>query len=133
MSFAVRQAWSTDLDAIVDLVADCQADPEQMCFYLSTDPAALRVELQDVDGFDDWTTATWVALDDARNVIGCIGVDADPEIGRLWWRGPFVSDASSPLADAIADGLFSAAVTTIVGFGGLHDRLTVTDGARHHL
>ena len=108
MSFAVRQAWHADLERLVELAVGCQGDPNRSCHYLSSDIAALRTELREIEGVDSWTTATWVALDDARDVIGWIAAESDRQMGRIWWFGPFVADADLPLADAIADGLFGA-------------------------
>lgn len=108
MSFTVRHAWDSDLDRLVELAAECQADPNRSCPYLSGDADALRTALVEIDGAIDWTEVTWVALDDVRTPIGWIAAESDASMGRVWWFGPFVADASSPLADAIADGLFAA-------------------------
>ncbi|WP_394939119.1 hypothetical protein, partial [uncultured Ilumatobacter sp.] len=116
MSFAVRQAWHADLERLVELAVGCQGDPNRSCHYLSSDIAALRTELQEIEGVDSWTTATWVALDDARNVIGWIAAESDRLMGRVWWFGPFVVDADLPLADAIADGLFGAGRRSLAQF-----------------
>ena len=116
MSFAVRQAWHADLERLVELAVGCQGDPNRSCHYLSSDIAALRTELQEIEGVDSWTTATWVALDDARNVIGWIAAESDRQMGRIWWYGPFVADADLPLSDAIADGLFGAARRSLAQF-----------------
>jgi ribosomal protein S18 acetylase RimI-like enzyme len=109
MSFAVRQAWQSDLERLVELAASCQHDPQRACGYLSSDAAALAAELEEIDGAEHWTAVTWVALDDAREVIGWIAAESDAEMGRVWWYGPFVADASSPLVDVVADALFGAA------------------------
>lgn len=109
MSFAIRQAWESDLDHLVALAVDCQSDPDRCCPYLSAEPAALRTELQDIDGVAVWTSATWIALDDDRHPIGWIAAESDESMGRVWWFGPFVADATAPLANAIADGLLAAA------------------------
>ena len=116
MSFAVRQAWDADLERLVELAVDCQRDPNRSCHYLSSDIAALRTELREIEGVDSWTTATWVALDDERNVIGWIAAESDRLMGRVWWFGPFVVDADLPLADAIADGLFGAGRRSLAQF-----------------
>ncbi|MBT4985240.1 MAG: GNAT family N-acetyltransferase [Ilumatobacter sp.] len=116
MSFAVRQAWHADLERLVELAVGCQGDPNRSCHYLSSDIAALRTELREIEGVDSWTTATWVALDDARDVIGWIAAESDRQMGRVWWFGPFVADADLPLADAIADGLFGAGRRSLAQF-----------------
>jgi GNAT superfamily N-acetyltransferase len=116
MSFAVRQAWDADLDRLVELAVDCQGDPTRTCPYLSSDTAALRAELQEIEGTDAWTNVTWIALDDNRVPLGWIAAESDESMGRVWWFGPFVADADSPLADAIADGLFAAGRRTFAEF-----------------
>lgn len=108
MSFTIRQAWERDLDRLIELAVDCQRDPDRSCPYLSSDAAALRSELVDIDGTAAWTNVTWVALDDTRVPIGWLAAESDESIGRVWWFGPFVADASSPLADPVADGLLRA-------------------------
>lgn len=116
MSFAVRQAWHADLERLVELAVGCQGDPNRSCHYLSSDIAALRTELREIEGVDSWTTATWVALNDARDVIGWIAAESDRQMGRVWWFGPFVADADLPLSDAIADGLFGAGRRSLAQF-----------------
>jgi len=116
MSFTVRQAWPTDLERIVALAVECQQDPNRACGYFSAEPAALQTELEEIAGEDDWTTVTWVALDDERDLVGWLAAESDVAMSRIWWRGPFLADPSSPLVDAIADGLFSAGTHTLAGF-----------------
>ncbi len=64
MSFAVRQAWESDLARLLELAVECQADPNRHCAYLSAEATPISAELEEIDGTDDWTTVTWVALDD---------------------------------------------------------------------
>jgi ribosomal protein S18 acetylase RimI-like enzyme len=116
MSFAIRQAWPTDFERLVEVAVSCQLDPDRACGYLSSDAAALGTELEEIDGAEHWTAVTWVALDDAREVIGWIAAQSDAEMRRAWWFGPFLADASSLLADATADGLFRAGRRALEGF-----------------
>lgn len=107
MSFAVRSAWQSDLDRLVDLAVVCQADPERACPSLSDDRSGLKAELQEIDGTDDWTAVTWVALDDKRELLGWIAAESDLGMGRVWWVGPFIADAAAPLTPAVVDALFA--------------------------
>jgi GNAT superfamily N-acetyltransferase len=116
MSFAVREAWESDLDRLVELAVECQGDPNRSCPSLSDEAGAIAAELQQIEGADDWTKVTWVALDDERNVIGWIAAEFDESMGRVWWFGPFVADAAAPLADAILDGLISVGRRSLEGF-----------------
>ena len=116
MSFVVRQAWESDLDRLVELAVECQGDPNRSCPSLSDEAGAIAVELQQIEGADEWTNVTWVALDDERNVIGWVAAESDESMGRVWWIGPYVADAASPLADAVLDGLMSAGLRSFEGF-----------------
>ncbi len=117
MSFAIRQAWDSDLDRLVELAVDCQVDPNRSCGYLSSDADALRTELQEIEGTEAWTNVTWIALDDNRRPLGWLAAESDESMGRVWWFGPFVADANSPLAEAIADGMFAVARLRFAEFG----------------
>ncbi len=116
MSFAVRQAWPSDFEQLVSVAVGCQHDPERACGYLSSEATALGAELEEIDGAEHWTAATWVALDDAREVIGWIAAESDLEMHRVWWYGPFIADATSPLADAVADALLGAGRRALSSF-----------------
>lgn len=107
MSFAVRRAWQSDLDRLLDLAIECQEDPERTCPSLSNHRPALKAELQAIEGTKDWTAVTWVALDDARSLLGWIAAESDPDMGRVWWIGPFLADATASLTPAVADALLS--------------------------
>ena len=107
MSFAVRRAWDEDLDRLVELAVECQADPARSCPYLSSDADAVRSEVLEIEGPIHWTDATWVALDDERGIIGWVAAEYDAEMCRVWWFGPFVAGVVSELTDAVLDGLFA--------------------------
>lgn len=116
MSFVIRSAWSTDLVRLVNLAETCQAEPELSCAYLNDDAPGITSELVKINGTDDWTTVTWVALDDARRLMGWIAAEADLALGRIWWFGPFVSEPMSLLTDSVLDGLFRTAHAALGGF-----------------
>ncbi len=103
MSFAVRRAWDEDLDRLVELAVECQADPARSCPYLSSDADAVRSEVLEIEGPIHWTDATWVALDDERGIIGWVAAEYDAEMCRVWWFGPFVAGVVSELTDAVLD------------------------------
>jgi ribosomal protein S18 acetylase RimI-like enzyme len=108
MSFAVRQAWPGDFDALAAVAVIAQADPDRFIGYLGDDAAAIAADLREIDGVGHWYEATHVALDDERNVIGWIASETDADLGRVWWWGPFLADVNEALRDPIADALFSA-------------------------
>lgn len=116
MSFVCRSAWSTDLVRLVNLAEQCQAEPELTCAYLSHEPSAITAELVRIHGTDDWTTVTWVALDDARRLMGWIAAETDLSMGRIWWFGPFIAEPMSLLTDSVLDALFRTAHSSLGGF-----------------
>lgn len=96
------------------LAADAQLDPERFCAYLPVEADAIAADVSDVDGPDggDWTEATWLALDDDRNVVAWLLAEVDVDMGRVWWWGPIVADAArlpAALRDGTMDQLFAAA------------------------
>ncbi|MGK0274080.1 MAG: ribosomal protein S18 acetylase RimI-like enzyme [Ilumatobacter sp.] len=115
MSFAVRQAWPGDIDALAAVAASAQADPDRFIGYLGDDAGAIVADLTEIDGVEHWSDATHVALDDVRNVIGWIAAETDADLGRVWWWGPFLADGNEALRDPIADALFSVAECSLSG------------------
>ena len=85
MSFAVRQAWPGDLDALAAVAVSAQADPDRFIGYVGDDAASIAADLTEIDGVGRWSEATHVALDDERNVIGWIAAETDLDLGRVWW------------------------------------------------
>lgn len=116
MSFAIRQAWPDDLDALAAIAVQAQADPDRFIGYVGDDAASIAVDLTEIDGVVNWSEATHVALDDGRNVIGWIAAATDADLGRVWWWGPFLADGNAALRDPIADALFTAAERALDGF-----------------
>lgn len=104
MSFAIRTAWPDDLDRMVALAVDCQADPQRHCAYLSDSAAAIRAEVIEVS---DWVQETLVALDDERQLIGWLLATTDPDMDRVWWWGPFVAGAGDDMQVIVASTLLS--------------------------
>jgi ribosomal protein S18 acetylase RimI-like enzyme len=111
MSFTIRTAWPQDLDRLVALAVECQADPQRFSAYLGDDAHSIGTDVADVEG---WHMITHVALDDERNVLGWLLAENDPEMGRVWWWGPFLASGES--GDAVADILFRAGGRAMAGF-----------------
>lgn len=118
MSFAIRQAWPSDLERLVALAVDCQTDPDRACPSLSDDAESITVELTEIDGAEDWCSVTWVALDDDRNVLGWIAAESDADMGRIWWFGPFLAgeSATDPGLTMVPDGLYRIASAAMADF-----------------
>ncbi|MEM7285140.1 MAG: hypothetical protein AAF480_02220 [Actinomycetota bacterium] len=98
----VRQASAGDLSAMADLAARHQADDSLHCLYLSADPAAIAEEVAELD---EWASSTAVAEIDGR-VVGWLFGEPDPDMGRVWWWGPFAPPDSW---DDVADELYRTA------------------------
>ncbi len=116
----IRPADDTDLDEVVELLCRLQAESCHHIGYHGQTSAEITDELTDLC----WPTATVVGVDDAGRVRGVLSVDVDPELGRVWWHGPFVDvPADHPAADRIwartADALYAAAraLPTVRGIG----------------
>lgn len=90
----VRAVTDDDLDEVARLVARLQQHGEHHVAYLGDDAEAIAAEV--VDGSDDWAAAGAVAVDADRIVGGLVG-SVDPDMGRVWWLGPFVdADLDTP-------------------------------------
>ncbi|BAN03836.1 GNAT family N-acetyltransferase [Ilumatobacter coccineus] len=114
MTVVIRRARVADLDQMATLAADAQADPDRFCAYLAADAGAIAADVAGVIGPNggDWTDASWVALDDARNVIAWLVAEVDDDMDRVWWWGPIVADEQRlppVLRDGTMDQLFAAA------------------------
>lgn len=112
MSLTIRTAWPQDLERLAEFAVACQADPQRFTAYLGDDAASIAADVAEIE---NWTDATHVALDDRRDVVGWITAEADADMGRIGWWGPFVI-APEPHADDIADTLFRAAKQALTGF-----------------
>ncbi len=119
MSFAIRQAWPSDLERLVALAVECQADPERSCPSVSDDVESITTELTEIDGAEEWCSVTWVALDDKRNVLGWLAAESDVDMGRIWWFGPFLDQgpASDPMLSTVPDALHGIASAALADFG----------------
>lgn len=105
-SFALRLADPSELDALAAVAARCQPLPERHCTYASSSAEDIAAEVSEVDR---WSERTVVAVRDDR-VLGWILADADDELGRVWWWGPFLDPDTVPLPDDPDDPTASADV-----------------------
>ena len=94
----IRQAVPSDLPAMAELAAGHQADPARHCLYLSVDADAIAEEVAELD---DWASFTAVAEVDG-SVVGWLFGEPDPDMGRVWWWGPFAPlDSWAEVADQL--------------------------------
>lgn len=81
----IRQAVADDLPAMSAIAAAHQADPARHCLYLSAEADAITEEIAELE---DWVAYTAVADVDGE-VTGWLFGEPDPDMGRVWWWGPF--------------------------------------------
>ena len=95
---AVRPAVPGDLPAMAEVAAGHQADPARHCLYLSAEAAAIAEEVAELD---DWAAFTAVAEADGE-LVGWLFGEPDPDMGRVWWWGPFApADGWADVADEL--------------------------------
>lgn len=83
----IRRAVEQDLASIAETAARLQADPARTVVYLGADAAGIEAELAEID----WRSISALAFRDDR-LLGWLIGDADAELGRVFWLGPFVAD-----------------------------------------
>ena len=86
----VRTATADDLQPMAALAAEHQLDDGRHCLYLSIDADAI---VEEVSELDDWADYTAVAEEDGE-IVGWLFGEPDPDMGRVWWWGPFAPDAN---------------------------------------
>ena len=116
MSFAIRTAWPQDLPNLAAVAVDAQSDPERFSCHVGDDVESISADVSEVEGVDpdaDWTSVTWVALDDDRNVVGWLLAETDPDMGRAWLWGPFVAEQRADLTEEVMDQLMRTLVRSL--------------------
>lgn len=86
---------SGDDDPVVDYVVAAQADPTRHVTYVGSDPLTVRAELAAVAA---WRERTFVAHDHDGRIVGVLTADVDPDLGRLWWLGPWADSTATARA-----------------------------------
>ena len=101
----IRRATESDRPNLAALAARVQARPERHIAYLGLEADAIAEEMIEED--DDWTAATAVAEADDR-LVGWLMGSVDPDMGRVWWFGPFI-DTDNESWSSVADALYEHA------------------------
>jgi ribosomal protein S18 acetylase RimI-like enzyme len=96
----LRRVTADDIEALAAFAAPLQAEPSAHIIYLGIDELSIAAEIRETT----WADVSVVALDEGE-VVGWMIGDIDPEIGRVWWFGPY---AQADGWQAIADGLLAA-------------------------
>jgi ribosomal-protein-alanine N-acetyltransferase len=106
MAVTVRTASESDLGGIVAFIAAQQQNPTTHVPYLATDADSIRT---DIDEIEDWAAVTAVAESNGQ-LVGVLIPEIDPDMGRLWWWGPWVGSED---ADTVATQLHAAATALL--------------------
>lgn len=97
-----------DADELIELARfaePIQSDPATHVVYLGSEAPGIAMELAEAT----WEDVSAVAIGDGTTAGWLIG-DVDPEMGRVWWFGPFVAVTGPERAWAsVADALLAAA------------------------
>lgn len=80
-----RVADRTELALLSEFAAPLQVDPRTHVGYLGLDAPGIEAELAEVT----WHDVSAVAVGD-EGMVGWLVGDVDPDLGRVWWFGPFV-------------------------------------------
>lgn len=99
---SIRSATPADLAALVAVAEPLQRRGDRHIAYLGVDAGTLSAEIP--TAADDWTAVSSVAEVGDR-IVGWLVGEVDPEIGRVWWWGPFVTEGPdwAGTATALAD------------------------------
>ena len=105
----IRQAMEADRRTLSVIAADLQRRPDRHVAYLAEDAHSIAAEMVEED--DDWTAVSAVAEltgPERGDIVGWLMGSIDPDMGRVWWYGPFVEadDATWP---SVADALYGFA------------------------
>lgn len=97
-------ATPSHIPAMAALAEAQQHRPARHIAYLSSEAGQIAHELREVDAGLDVSAALW----DGDALVGWLVGDIDPEVGRVWWLGPFVNTADVSWASC-ADALYTHA------------------------
>jgi len=90
---------------LLDFLAAMNTCEEHSIGYLGTDVPTILDDLSEIP--TPRFNAFLLALDTPTgNIVGALGTETDPEIGRAWLYGPFVDRSSTATWDLIADALY---------------------------
>lgn len=100
MTMDYRQPTLDDVAAMAQLASAAQHEPAYHIAYLGLAADSIAADVVDLVG---WADATTIAVDGDR-LVGWLLGEVDPEMGRVWWWGPFVA-AEVPWSE-VADELY---------------------------
>lgn len=92
-----------ELPALAEFAASLQRCPETHVIFFGLEATGILAELAEAT----WRDVSAVVVDGDR-VIGWMVGDVDPEMGRVWWLGPFVAAEADDEWESIATALLAA-------------------------
>lgn len=101
MDVEFRTPTTSELPAMAELAAATQSNDRFHIIYLGTTAESITA---DVVAVENWVDKAYIAEQDGQ-LVGWMLADVDPDMGRVWWLGPFVAAAEASW-DAIADELY---------------------------
>ncbi|CAG0994472.1 hypothetical protein ARNL5_03511 [Anaerolineae bacterium] len=130
----IRKIASNELETVVDLIARLQPDEEHHIGYFGMEADDIHHYL--LEFTHGWENSIVVALH-REQLVGCLAVEWDAEIGRAWLHGPCIDHVAWHI---MANRLYAGAQTLGVLPKGLEEELfgdvvNVNLGAfarRHH-
>ena len=131
MDVTTRTATPDDLPDLVALAEEAQRTPTGHIAYLASDADAIEAEMVGLEG---WPENCVVAVRDS-GPIGWLQGESDPDIGRVWWWGPFVATGEPPdsalqIYDAAVARLDPAITQEEMGPDDRNDIVAAVAGAR---
>lgn len=113
----IRKIAPDELEAVVDLIARLQPDEEHHIGYFGMEADDIRQYL--LEFTHGWENSIVVALH-REELVGCLAVEWDTEIGRAWLHGPCIDHVAWHI---MADKLYAEAQTLGVLPKGLEEEL----------
>lgn len=107
----IRQCTAEDFEALVEFVSRLNPIGTHHIGYFGVTPEDIRASIAALDfPFDQGFQLAY----DSGRLVGVMGIDCDPDIGRAWLYGPVVdAEDWSPTADALYAALWSLMPTAI--------------------
>jgi ribosomal protein S18 acetylase RimI-like enzyme len=107
----IRRYESHQFDQLVDFITRLNSQPAHHIGYFGTHPADIKATLQAITPPLD--KGFLLALDN-QQIVGVMGVEYDPQLGRAWLFGPLLErSVSQSVADRLYAELLPVIPTTI--------------------
>jgi ribosomal protein S18 acetylase RimI-like enzyme len=116
MQLTIEQPVADELEVLVALTVQCQRTPKRRIPFLGDDAASITADIVELGGETTWHQHALAARNGA-STVGWLFAESDPEMGRIWWFGPFVDvEVDDEQAGSVADALYAQAASLREGF-----------------